>query len=170
MSSIAGTHQTAPSYWMRRTGCDGKTASSFFAFLSVCPEPARSWQIPVFISKCRCTEKGPVFRFPQEFVNVTETVVENNQVGPSVVGIGGKQSTRATIRASVAPGTQVLELDFGEALLFGSAVRKQYVVFGCELLRRNDRLPRQAWDKRQKKPKRNGGAFHRSVSTRPTAG
>ena len=119
---------------------------------------------------CRCTEKGPVFRFPQEFVNVTETVVENNQVGPSVVGIGGKQSTRATIRASVAPGTQVLELDFGEALLFGSAVRKQTVVFGCELLRRNDRLPRQAWDKRQKKPKRNGGAFHRSVSTRPTAG
>jgi hypothetical protein len=88
-----------------------------------------------------------VFRFPQEFVNVTETVVENNQVGPSVVGIGGKQSTRATIRAAVAPGTQVLELDFSEALLFGSAVRKQIVVFGCELLRKNDRLPRQARDK-----------------------
>ena len=144
-----------------------RTASSFFAFLSVCPEPILA--NPRFHFKL-CTEKGPVFRFPQEFVNVTETVVENNQVGPSVVGIGGKQSTRATIRGAVAPGTQVLELDFGEALLFGSAVRKQTVVFGCELLRRNDRLPRQAWDKRQKKPKRNGGAFHRSVSTRPTAG
>ena len=123
-----------------------RTASSFFAFLSVCPEPVLGL-FRFHFKMCRCTEKGPVFRFPQEFVNVTETVVENNQVGPSVVGIGGKQSTRATIRAAVAPGTQVLELDFSEALLFGSAVRKQIVVFGCELLRKNDRLPRQARDK-----------------------
>ena len=56
------------------------------------------------------------------FVNVTDTVVENNQVGPSVIKIHGKQSTRATIRATVPPGSRTQMLDFTEALIFGSEV------------------------------------------------
>ena len=56
------------------------------------------------------------------FVNVTDTVVENNEVGPSVVRLHGKQSTRATIRAVIAPGSRSQKLDFSESLLFGSPV------------------------------------------------
>ena len=57
-----------------------------------------------------------------KFVNVTDTVVENNQVGPSVVKLHGKQSTRATMAATVPRNSRSLSLDFSEALLFGSTV------------------------------------------------
>eukprot|EP01046_Picozoa_sp_COSAG06_P031501 COSAG06_NODE_3071_length_5894_cov_6.093701_8_plen_227_part_00 len=146
---------------------NGLAFRTFFLFV-----PSLSWLAnPRFhfesAGKMHC--KGGHFYFPQEFVNVTETVVENNQVGPSVVGIGGKQSTRATIRAAVVPGTQVLELDFSEALLFGSAVRKQTVVFGCEVLERNARFAKTGLGRTSGKLK-TVVFFRRSVSTRPTAG
>ena len=56
------------------------------------------------------------------FVIVTETVVENNEVGPSVVKIKGTQSTRTTIRAAIPADGRTAHLDFTVSLLSGSEV------------------------------------------------
>ena len=54
------------------------------------------------------------------FAAVQDTVVENNEVGPKVESIGGKQSTRATKSAKIAPGKKTVEIDFGPDLLFSA--------------------------------------------------